>query len=128
MEDVLEEGDPVAQFSELLTLFEEPHPAFELALRWLARHRPVSSGRTIVHGDFAPWNLRERDGAISAFDWEYGQPSGLPLLDELHYRLQVGFLLENWSPDQAAEESARKFNASLTPPKRSPIRAAISAP
>ncbi len=62
---------------------------------------------TIVHGDFAPWNLREEAGTISAFDWEYGQPSGLPLLDEFHYRLQIGFLLDNWPADRAFDEFDR---------------------
>lgn len=51
---------------------------------------------TVVHGDFAPWNLRLHEGQISAFDWEYAELSGLPLLDEIHYRLQVGMMLENW--------------------------------
>jgi hypothetical protein len=59
---------------------------------------------TIIHGDFAPWNLRIEGGAISAFDWEYGQLSGLPLIDEIHYRLQVGLLLEHWSAHRGAEE------------------------
>ena len=40
---------------------------------------------TIVHGDFAPWNLRTHHGKISAFDWEYGELDGLPLMDETHY-------------------------------------------
>lgn len=62
---------------------------------------------TIVHGDFAPWNLRIEGGAISAFDWEYAQLSGLPLIDEIHYRLQVGLLLERWSANRGAEEIER---------------------
>lgn len=59
---------------------------------------------TIIHGDFAPWNLRIDGGAISAFDWEYGQLSGLPLIDEIHYRLQVGLLLDHWSAQRGADE------------------------
>jgi hypothetical protein len=59
---------------------------------------------TILHGDFAPWNLRINGGQIAAFDWEYAQLAGLPLVDELHYRLQVGMMLENW--DIAAAERA----------------------
>jgi len=57
---------------------------------------------TIVHGDFAPWNLRIHDGAVSAFDWEYAELQGLPLVDEIHYQLQVGMMLENWSISQAS--------------------------
>ncbi len=58
---------------------------------------------TIVHGDFAPWNLREHDGALRAFDWEYGELDGLPLLDELHFHLQIGHEMQGWSPRSANE-------------------------
>ncbi len=56
---------------------------------------------TVVHGDFAPWNLRTHDGRISAFDWEYGELDGLPLIDETHYLLQLGSQLHHWNVDQA---------------------------
>jgi hypothetical protein len=56
---------------------------------------------TIVHGDFAPWNLHVHAGRIAAFDWEYGQLDGLPLVDETHYVIQLGFQLENWTVDEA---------------------------
>lgn len=58
---------------------------------------------TIVHGDFAPWNLRIANGRISAFDWEYGELDGLPLIDETHYQLQVGCELHRWTALQAAQ-------------------------
>jgi hypothetical protein len=53
---------------------------------------------TIMHGDFAPWNLRKHNGALRAFDWEYGELDGLPLLDELHFHLQIGHEMQGWSP------------------------------
>jgi hypothetical protein len=56
---------------------------------------------TIVHGDFAPWNLRTYRGQISAFDWEYGEVDGVPLADEAHFVLQLGFQMENWTPQRA---------------------------
>lgn len=56
---------------------------------------------TVVHGDFAPWNLRAHRGQVAAFDWEYAQLDGLPLLDELHHTLQVGLLLDHWTADRA---------------------------
>jgi hypothetical protein len=59
---------------------------------------------TVIHGDFAPWNLREDRGEISAFDWEYAELDGLPLFDETHFRLQVGFQLHKWTPEQARTE------------------------
>ena len=41
------------------------------------------------------------NGSVAAFDWEYAQLDGLPYLDETHYRLQVGYLLNNWNLDRA---------------------------
>jgi hypothetical protein len=73
----------------------------EICQRVLAALREFDVPLTIVHGDFAPWNLRLHDGRISAFDWEYGEPHGLPLMDEIHYRLQTGWLLEHWGTPQA---------------------------
>lgn len=41
---------------------------------------------TIVHGDFAPWNLRDKDdGHCGLLDWESGETEGLPLQDLCHY-------------------------------------------
>jgi hypothetical protein len=57
----------------------------------------MSAPLTVVHGDFAPWNLRRHRGRLAAFDWEYGRPGGIPGIDQTHYVLQTGYLLENWS-------------------------------
>src|SRR6185437_6356785 len=84
------------------------HPAMhglsEILMDLMPSLEQMSVPVTIVHGDFAPWNLRIEGGTIAAFDWEYGQLSGLPLIDEIHYRLQVGLLLEHWSAHRGAEE------------------------
>ena len=62
---------------------------------------PVPS--TIVHGDFAPWNLRcRRGGHLAAFDWEYGRTDGLPAVDAAHHELQVGYNMRAWSPADAS--------------------------
>ena len=58
---------------------------------------------TIVHGDFAPWNLRIRRGdGLAAFDWEYGRVDGLPAVDAAHHELQVGYNMHGWTPAEAA--------------------------
>jgi hypothetical protein len=62
--------------------------------------------RTVVHGDFAPWNLRLDEGRLWAVDWEHGTLDGLPLLDEIHHELQVGFLLRGWEAEDAAARLA----------------------
>jgi len=49
----------------------DPHPAFELAFRWLEEHRPSPSGRALVHGDFRLGNLIVDQGGLAAvIDWE----------------------------------------------------------
>ena len=68
---------------------------------------------TIIHGDFAPWNLRMHDGRISAFDWEYAELDGLPLIDETHFILQVGYLIDKW--DVAAAKKALQAMADRKP-------------
>jgi aminoglycoside phosphotransferase (APT) family kinase protein len=49
----------------------EPHPAFELAFRWLARHLPPDGRRAIVHGDYRIGNvIFGPEGTRSILDWE----------------------------------------------------------
>jgi len=49
----------------------EPHPAFELALRWLKAHAPSSGEPTLVHGDYRLGNLIiGPEGVRSVLDWE----------------------------------------------------------
>ncbi len=58
---------------------------------------------TVVHGDFAPWNLRcRRAGGLAAFDWEYGRVDGLPTADAAHHELQVGYNMRSWTPADAS--------------------------
>jgi hypothetical protein len=58
----------------------------------------------VIHGDFVPWNLRERDGALAACDWENASLEGVVLVDEIHHRLVVGYLMQKWSVERARQE------------------------
>jgi aminoglycoside phosphotransferase (APT) family kinase protein len=69
----LRADDPVAQLRGLLDMLGEPHPAFELAFRWLADERPppAATRTTVVHGDFRLGNLMVGpDGLVAVLDWE----------------------------------------------------------
>ena len=49
----------------------DPHPAFELAVRWLRRDPPQTPGVTLVHGDYRMGNfIIDADGVRAVLDWE----------------------------------------------------------
>jgi aminoglycoside phosphotransferase (APT) family kinase protein len=49
----------------------EPHPAFELAFRWLRQHLPAVGPRRLVHGDYRIGNvIFGPEGVRAILDWE----------------------------------------------------------
>lgn len=63
--------DQLAQYRDVLDSVGEPHPAFELAFRWLEQHRPATTETTLVHGDFRLGNvIVGTDGLRAVLDWE----------------------------------------------------------
>jgi aminoglycoside phosphotransferase (APT) family kinase protein len=67
----LDATDPVARYREILDGLGQPHPAFELAFRWLEANRPPAGPTVIVHGDFRHGNLIiGPDGVRAVLDWE----------------------------------------------------------
>jgi aminoglycoside phosphotransferase (APT) family kinase protein len=51
--------------------FDQPHPVFELAFRWIADHLPETPESGLVHGDFRNGNLLiGEDGVRGVLDWE----------------------------------------------------------
>jgi aminoglycoside phosphotransferase (APT) family kinase protein len=67
----LADTDQVAQYGQALDELGEPHPTFELALRWLEANRPPSAGRVVVHGDFRIGNMIVgEEGLRAVLDWE----------------------------------------------------------
>ena len=75
--------DPVQSMRDVLDTIGEPHPAFELGLRWLDTNRPVptTEAPAVVHGDFRTGNLIVTAGGLAAvLDWELAH-LGDPLED-----------------------------------------------
>jgi aminoglycoside phosphotransferase (APT) family kinase protein len=62
----------IGQYRAILDGLGEPHPAFELGLRWLEDHVPATSGPPrLVHGDFRHGNfIVGPEGIRSVLDWE----------------------------------------------------------
>ena len=73
--------DPLAAVRARLDAVGEPHPAFELGLRWLAGHRLPARDPVPLHGDFRLGNLMVGPGGLTAvLDWELAH-LGDPLQD-----------------------------------------------
>ena len=67
----LAEPDPFGFLDELLADVDDHSPTFELARRWLERHRPASGERAVVHGDLRLGNvIVGEDGLRAVLDWE----------------------------------------------------------
>lgn len=67
----LVQQDQVAQYRSVLDGLGQPHPAFELAFRWLEANRPTLGESVIVHGDFRNGNLIVgSEGVRAVLDWE----------------------------------------------------------
>jgi aminoglycoside phosphotransferase (APT) family kinase protein len=76
--DFLAPADDAAALAEVKryeenyrTLALEPHPAFELAFRWLFARVPKTPRKTLVHGDYRIGNvIFGPEGVRSILDWE----------------------------------------------------------
>jgi aminoglycoside phosphotransferase (APT) family kinase protein len=73
--------DELELYRQTLDASGQPHPAFELAFRWLDANRPDPMPPAIVHGDFRLGNIIVGpDGLRAVIDWELAH-IGEPLAD-----------------------------------------------
>jgi len=60
----------------------------------------------VMHGDFAPWNVRVHDGRWMLVDWERGELDGVPGWDWLHYVVQQAVLVQRFDAPRVRERVA----------------------
>jgi aminoglycoside phosphotransferase (APT) family kinase protein len=61
----------LTQYRTIFDSFDEPHPVFEVAFRWLQEHLPEEGDLRLVHGDFRNGNfIVGPDGIRAVLDWE----------------------------------------------------------
>ncbi len=64
-------ADQIQIYFDLYASFDEPHPVFELAFRWLKDNQPAEQTPRLVHGDFRNGNLMVGpEGLRAVLDWE----------------------------------------------------------
>jgi hypothetical protein len=83
------------------------------ALSWLERASSHACRAVVIHGDFAPWNIRINHSSgktrIHAFDWEYGREIGIPAWDALHFIIQTDILVHSRQPETILREVKNLF-------------------
>lgn len=63
-----------------------------------------NGSRSVVHGDFAPWNLLRTPQGLGLVDWESARFADEPLRDMIHYLVQAGAHLRWFDVRQVVSE------------------------
>lgn len=61
-----------------------------------------------IHGDFAPWNIREQEGRLFVYDWEDSLSEGLALTDALRFVYRQADLVGPWPGSATMLEKLRE--------------------
>jgi hypothetical protein len=100
----------------LASLHHDVVVALNPALLRLETARSRICRAVVLHGDFAPWNIRIECGAgqprISVIDWEFGREAGLPLWDAIHFIVQTDALVHRARPWNILQNLKNFLNAS----------------
>jgi hypothetical protein len=109
---------PVASSPLLVALEREARSLGEstraACLAALAALRATVATTTIVHGDFAPWNLLIGRGQARVFDWETAEFDGIPEWDRMYYQLRTGLTVNRWHAARIAAQ-IREFDRQGSP-------------
>lgn len=80
---------------------------------WWRRIAPVNVHPVIMHGDFAPWNIRVKPSSVdwTVVDWERGDLTGVPTWDWFHFVIQPEILVRRRSTAAVVERVDRLLNS-----------------
>ena len=82
------------------------------ALRgWHGHMQQLTIRSSLMHGDFAIWNLRKTPTGVQAMDWEWAEPEGIAGIDLVHGLRQEAHLIRklsapasiSWMKEQATQ-------------------------
>jgi hypothetical protein len=63
----------------------------------------------LMHGDFAPWNVKVSDGQWTVLDWERGERVGIPAWDWLHFVVQPAVLVQREATETTMSRLEKLF-------------------
>ena len=110
-------AEQIEQYRTILDTLGEPHPAFELGLRWLEDHLPETGPEApprLVHGDFRNGNfIVGPEGIRAVLDWELSH-LGDPVED-------LGWLcVKSWRFGNVEHPAAASARPTSSSPRTSP--------
>lgn len=65
----------------------------------------------LMHGDFAPWNVKVDGGAWTVLDWERGERVGVPAWDWFHFVIQPSVLVKREPTEATVSRLAELFES-----------------
>ena len=63
----------------------------------------------LMHGDFAPWNVKVSAGCWTVLDWERGEQVGIPAWDWFHYVVQPAVLVRREATEATTARLEKLF-------------------
>jgi hypothetical protein len=76
---------------------------FRLNSEFRKRFRGMGVRKALLHGDFAPWNLRKNESGLAAIDWEWARADGIGGLDLGHGMVMAARLVDELSGAQLVD-------------------------